>query len=329
MAEEQFVPFPQAKQDQMEARQKTHQKYQSPHHPNAKKQIGATMTAAPHAAQPQAMPRPLAAPIHMPQPGQLVEVVPNSEAEAVSLDLPSQFMLYHGITNVYIKPFKGRHFGKLQRAMDEESLQHTVEAVSSVLSSTEGHQGLAFMLVPQDFYFCMYWLRMNSFLKHQFTHQSVCANPEHHKRVQAQELLPDTLKHVEVINKASLVTRVLKNVPDLNDYVLQYPGIRLHVATMQDLVNVLANPEMNSEDLYLAGIASFIMPTEDEDFSMENRMRIAGDLSGDDIAVVKEFEACVSDFGVEESIKWTCKHCHKVHEDKIEIEPHHFFPSAA
>src|SRR6185437_8830372 len=50
----------------------------------------------------------------------------NSEVEAVSFALPSSFF-YYDFKDVYIKPFRGRNFSKLNRAREEESMLHVVE----------------------------------------------------------------------------------------------------------------------------------------------------------------------------------------------------------
>src|SRR6185503_13223273 len=81
------------------------------------------------------------------------QVQANSEHEAVSFALPSNFW-YYDFKDVYIKPFRGRNFSKLSRARDEESLLHVVEAVSSVIHNAQYPQGLAFELTMPDFYGC-------------------------------------------------------------------------------------------------------------------------------------------------------------------------------
>lgn len=253
-------------------------------------------------------------------------VTPNSEDESVSFALPSNFV-YYGFKDLYIRPFKGRHFSKLHRAREEESMLHVVEAVSSVISTPTypEAQGLAFSLTLPDFYACLYWLRMHSFLKHGFTHQTMCRNAAHQERVNNGELLPDTLKHAQTISKATLKTKMLTEPLDMSNFVLDYPGLYLTPATMRDVLDITMNDNI---DRYAARIAASFQ-VENQNLHLFERMKLVDDLSGDDLATIQEFERASSDYGVEESIQWQCKHCSHIHSDEIELEAHSFFPSAA
>lgn len=340
MTTEQFVPFPAEKRQQLESRVKPGTVV-NPHHPHAKQaaqaqprvaaagiSLATPGTAAPTNRPP--MPQPMAAPITEPQP--YVHVTPNSEDEAVSFALPSNFLVYD-FKELYIRPFKGRHFSKLHRAREEESMLHLVEVVSSVVSNAMYPTGLAFELTLPDFYSCLYWLRMHSFLKHGFTHQTMCRSKVHHEWVEKgrptdQGLVrieADTLKHAEVINKASLKTKELTALPNATEFSLDYPGIKLVPMLMKDVLEITMNENI---DRFVARTAASIQLV-DRNASLAERMALVDDLSADDIATIAKYEKVISDYGVVESLKWKCKTCGHLHTDELEIEAHSFFPLAA
>ena len=345
--QEQFVPFPAEKRQQLESRVKPgtvnnpHHPHH-PHHPHAKQAAqpqprvaaaGISMATGPAASSPHGrpqMPMPAAAPITEPQP--YVHVTPNSEAEAVSFALPSNFLVYD-FKDLYIRPFKGRHFSKLHRAREEASLLHLVEVVSSVISTSMYPTGLAFELTLPDFYSCLYWLRMHSFLKHGFTHQTMCRSKIHHEWVEKGQLIdgkltavdPDTLKYAEIVTRASLKTREMTALPSPEEFVLDYPGVKLVPVLMKDVLEITMNEDI---DRFMARTAASIQLV-DRNASLQERMTLVDELSADDITTIAAYEKAISDYGVVESFKWKCKTCGHLHNDELAIEAHSFFPLAA
>lgn len=364
---EHFMPFPEEKRVQLEAR-KVPGEVINPHHPNNRARssaptqgnvnnphhpsnrmaaqgmtvttgsMAATAPSTPHVTQrlqdvPR-MERPMAAHLDMSMHGFDIPVNANSEIEAVSMDMPSNFF-YYDFKEVYIRTFKGANFSKLNRAREEESLLHVVEAVSSVISTPSILQGLAFYLTLPDFYAVLYWLRLHSFLKHAFIHQTMCRSKIHHGWVEAGgrkledgstvEVLPDSLKHAETISKAMIVTKKLQEPLDLSKYVLDYEGLELVPATMQEILEITMNDNI---DRFNARIAASFQPVGQR-LSLAERMTLVDKLSADDIATIQQFERDVSDYGVDEKIKWRCKTCGHLHTDEIQLEAHSFFPSAA
>jgi hypothetical protein len=364
---EHFVPFPAEKRAELESR-KVPGEIHNPHHPNNRKSApahgnvnnphhpsnrmaaqGMTVSTGAMAATAPSVPtltgqqrplthpqmeRPMAAPVDMSAHGFDVPVNANSELEAVSMALPSNFF-YYNFKEVYIKPFKGGNFSKLNRAREEESLLHVVEAVSSVISTPTIPKGVAFYLTLPDFYSVLYWLRLHSFLKHAFVHQTMCRSKIHHGWVEAGgrkgddgsfiEVLPDSLKHAETISKATLVTKVHSEPIDVSKYPLDYQGIELVPATMQEILEITMNDNIDRFD---ARIAASIQPIGQR-IPLVQRMSIVAELSADDIATVQQYERDVSDYGVDEHIKWRCKTCGHLHTDEVQLEAHSFFPSAA
>lgn len=331
---EQFVPFPAEKRQQLESKVKPGT-VNNPHHPHAQQPrmaasgISLTNAGAASGGRPQ-MPQPMAAPIPEPQP--YVHVIPNSEEEAVSFALPSNFLMYD-FKDLYIRPFKGRHFAKLHRAREEQSMLHMIEVVSSVIHTEMHPTGLAFELTLPDYYSCLYWLRMHSFLKHGFTHQTMCRSKVHHDWVQNGRVVDgkkvtvdaDTLKYAEVVSKATLKTKYLTELPDPARFALEYPGVKLSPMLMKDVLEITMNEDIDRFTARTAASIQFV----DRKASLQERMQLVDELSGDDIATIAAYEKEVSDYGVVESFKWTCKTCGHLHTDELEIEAHSFFPLAA
>lgn len=318
MAEE-FQPFPSTRVQQIEERQKSTKAYHSPHMPQKPKASAQNMTTN--------MPQPAAAPINIPQTVDIQSpgfTRPVTEAEAVVLDLPSRYAFYP-FKDLYVKPFKGLHLGKMSRAKEERSTLHMVEAVSAVLSNSSGDTNLGFQLTLPDFYFVLYWLRLNSFTKNVFIHESICTSEEHIQKVMDKEMERETLRQAEVIHRSRLTTNMLDSVPNPEAFVMEYPGLSLQPCTMQDAIEMTEDPEfVNEEFRFAAQVAVFLRTGQPS--TVRDRVAIVNDMSPDDIKVVKLFEASVSDYGILEEIQVTCKGCGVSRMDRITLDAHSFFP---
>lgn len=322
MSQSEFMPFPQERVAHSEAHAEAQKPYQSPHHPNRKQ------AAASGLAGDMGAPKPAVSPdVPMKPVAPENSVTPNSEAEGVSLELPSRFAFYP-FKDVYAKPFKGRNLRKLIRAREEESTLHLVEAVSSVLSSTSGVQNIGFQLTPADFYFVLYWLRINSFTKSAIVHNTVCTNSEHLEQVAAGKVPADSLNHSEIIHKSSLTTNMLDEVPDPSQFKLEYPGVSLRIPVMLDGIQMTEDARIGDPEFsYAARLASYLStPTPT---TLDQRIAIIDDMSGDDIQAIELYEKATSKYGIEEKVRWTCKTCNHTRIDDIELNTHNFFPSAA
>lgn len=330
---EHFEPFPGELVQKLEARVKS-PVVNNPHHPHVKQRMAAQNitlappgTPAPNAHQGFRPPMPAAAPMH-PQAytSEPLAVTPNSIEEAVSFALPSNFLFYD-FKDLYIQPFKGRHFSKLHRAREEESILHVVEAVSTVIQtpSAPGMPGLAFYLTLPDFFACLYWLRMHSFMKHGFIHKTMCRSAEHQAKVNSGELAADTLRHAETVGKASLNTRQLTQIPDPEKFQLERQDLYLAPASMRDILDITGNDNI---DRFAARVAASFRVVG-QDVSLFDRMKIVDELSADDVYTIQDYENVANDYGVEETIRWKCKTCGQDHSDVITLEAHSFFPSAA
>lgn len=345
---EEFVPFPAARQQQIEQHRKSAEGYQSPHHPRNKMPIvGADMKTNYElpAGAVQSRPTPqevVASPAYV--NAQIVAsaptvpvaapgyTTPTSEEEAVLVALPSNFAFYD-FKDLYIKPFKGRHLAKLSRAREEGSTLYTVEAVSSVLSTPQGHNNLGFKLTVPDFYYILYWLRLNSFTKTSFLHKSTCTDDAHVEKVAKGEMLPDTLKAAEVISRANLKETFLTEIPNKELFKLDYPNAEVKICTMQDAMEMTEDPDFVSEEFrFAAEIACYLqipdVQSGDGSYrpaTLRERIVIVDDMSPDDIRTIKAYEKAVTDYGITETIDVTCKHCGAKRREAIVLDAHSFF----
>lgn len=282
------------------------------------------------------LPSPVAATLEVPAPGFTGGLQDDS---AVIMDLPSRYAFYD-FKDLYAVPFKGVHMRKLFAARQTQSQLHVVEAVSTVLSNTAGDTKLAFKLTMPDFYFIMHWLRMESFTKSAFIHNSVCRNPEHIKEVQSGRVAQDTLTHSQVINKSTLKTKMLERVPNPEAYPLsirnltlgelRVQNLALGPATMADTLEVSEHPDvMDSEFQYAASKAVYLKADRDSNTGREltfsDKLKIVDELSPDDHLIISAYEKVATDYGVDETVQVTCKHCGHSRIDKIFIGAASFF----
>lgn len=358
-----FIPFPTVHVQKREAQiaAKQNKPYESPHHPNHKKRVAAQSIMGETAAtsdteplvvkvQPEHLrvtvqPEPSAAPVaHMGAPFIEAQIEKDLQArgmipiqnpgydnpvgddEAISLALPSRFAFY-GFKDLYVKPFKGRQLAKLSRAKEEESSLHMVEAVSMALSNTSGDTALGFKLTVPDFYFVLYWLRLNSFTKSAFTLESVCTNPQHIEKISKGELGPDTLKQAEIITRSGLETTMLDQVPDTTDYKLNYPGLRLRMPTMGDVVEVTEHPSFpDQEFVTFTRYTVFIESVSGPALTLDQKLAIVADMGAEDWATITSYEKAIPEYGIVEKVVTICKACGHKQVRRIEIEASHFFP---
>ncbi len=257
-----------------------------------------------------------------------------ADGEYSSLALPSRFH-YYGFKDLYAKPFGVPHLAKLSRAHKEKSLQPVIESVSSVLrTSTPGFENvpLGFILNVPDFFFVMYWLRLNSYTKSNYVHKTKCNNPEHIAQVKANILPPESLDITKIVTKTDIVIQDLEEIPDpaVFHFSEDSPMI-FRPALMKDTLEFMddplfANPATREEFAFSADLASFIQH-ESLQLPLADRVNIINAASPDDAQLIADFQDLVKDFGVNEYINVTCKECGASRVTKLAIDAHAFLPT--
>lgn len=254
---------------------------------------------------------------------------PMSDPLYVSVDLPSRFAFYD-FKDLYVRPFMGLHFAKLARAHSERSILQTVEAVSSVLKTSTGDENIGHQLTVQDFYFVLYWLRLNSYSKSVYNHTTTCVNPQHRAEVEEGLKPRESLNISMVISKSTLQTKYLDEVPDLSAMQLSLEGVSLRMPRMFDTVEIIEHPQFeDAEFSYKAGIATYLdIPWNlDRRIRIDDRIEYFDYMTGDDIQVVKAFEKAMSQYGTDEKIIVQCKECGASRVTKVSLDAHSFLPS--
>lgn len=262
---------------------------------------------------------------HVPVPA-LGVGVPVSAAEAINLDMPSKFAFY-SFKDLYVKPFRGVHLAKLSRGHAESSILPIVEAVSSVLSTSNelDNKALAFRLTMPDFYFVLYWLRQNSFTKSIYTHTTYCDNPDHIKEVEAKTKPPESLKIVEQIRASRLVIKPLEQMPNPDAFVLEHQGVFLRPALMIDTIELTEDDEAaNPEFQYLGRRACFLGIPGKPDASLRERIALVGEMGPDDLNTITGYEKAINDYGVVETITVRCSGCGAKRDTKLTLDAHSF-----
>lgn len=255
-----------------------------------------------------------------------------SDPSAVTLQLPSNGTFYP-FRNLSIKPVKGYHQAKFARAAKEKTTRHIVEAITTLLP-----QGVNAMdLTVPDFYYLLYWLRLNCYTKAQLVHRGVCQNPKHVEEVKAGKKAPASLVTLVTVGKTSLRETELDpayldgfEVPADVASELQEAKVELYPLCMKDVVDLEENfddvKEEGTELEYLSDLASFLRSTSDkpEDASLKSRVMIVEDLSPDALEVIADYRDRVSQYGVEEFLKFNCQECGAGNETAVSISAHSF-----
>lgn len=251
----------------------------------------------------------------------------------VSIDLPSQFRFYPFKT-LSIRTLKALDQAKLYQAATQNILRYTVEAISATL----GNGVSAFDLTPQDFYYLMYWQRVNSTLKNPLIVTAHCTDPKHNEDVllgkwneEAQKREPldeKTLEMKVTVNKTTLETKNLDYVPETDFRWSSIEGLDLYVETMHDIVDAaenLVDLDNLSQVQWLAGYAAFLRKQSAED-TLIKRMERIQDLTVDQISDLDDYIKATTSYGVSESAKIKCMECGALNEVVIPFDARTFFP---
>jgi hypothetical protein len=177
----------------------------------------------------------------------------------MSIGLPSQSKFYT-FSTLTVCCLKGMHQAKMARATKDRKMRYVVEAISSTL----GEGVSAFDLTPQDFYFLLYWHRLQSFPKNPQMIPFTCTNKEHVRRTllkpeNPEYLAAETLDISTILDATTLKTEYLEEL-DLSEFQDLIDKYDLHVETMRDLVEFSELQE--EEPYYMQTVAETETETE-------------------------------------------------------------------
>ncbi len=279
----------------------------------------------------------------------MAETDPNYQ----TIGLPSQFKFYD-FQLLTVCCLKGIHQAKLSRAAKDRKMRYIVEAISSTLG--EGVSG--FDLTPQDFYFLMYWHRLQSFPKNPQLIPYTCMDKDHIRRTVLREdhpeyLDPETLDISTILNETTLKTEYLEDL-DLSPWAELIEKYDLGVETMRDIVEF---SELQEEEEYFPKeeaeselgddlTTAALEEPSDESFdevewlqvrsvflkrgpgrnTILERNEIVKQMSADEIFELDKYIEAVSGYGVSEAAVIRCKECSASHRVKLSVDALTFLP---
>ena len=152
--------------------------------------------------------------------------------------LPSEFVSYPW-KDLQVRRFNIDEIRAVVRSRTSGNLRHLIRAVDGTLSRPITD------LTVGDFWYLMYWHRLNSYKKSPFTIQWVCDDDDHLKRVGGQDLAegeeplaPETLRNLLTVNKSNLKTQSIdkEKYAELHARLLQEYGVHIVPQTLVDFV---------------------------------------------------------------------------------------------
>lgn len=251
--------------------------------------------------------------------------------EFVSISLPSKFQPYE-FKSLSCRTLLALHQAKFNRAHSEGRIRFTVEAISATLEP-----GLsAFDLTPGDFYFLMYWQKVNSFPKTPLLIENHCIDKDHHLKVAKGEMDKATLRTEEILQMTTLKTEYAEDF-NLDTFKVGLENYALGYETMRDVVDlsefVMDSKEDTTEFVWLAEYASFLKPQMVADDkgrqrlqTLHDRCEIVAKMTPDEITAMDRYMEAVTNYGVEESATIKCRGCGASTERKLQFDALSFLP---
>jgi hypothetical protein len=150
--------------------------------------------------------------------------------------------------------------------------------------------------------------------------------------MQREALPKESLDISQLITQTDMKVNELETVPDPEVFHFSdSSAIIMRPPTMRDVLELaeapqMRDPETRAEFAFLASLASHIQHRELQ-LTLEQRVDIIGNATGDQMQMVKDFEKALKGYGVEEKIRVQCKECGASRETKLSVAAHSFFPS--
>lgn len=260
----------------------------------------------------------------------------------VSADLPSQFVFYPYDT-LSVRALTVQEAKKIFQAQTMKSMRIMVEAVSACLQPDRS----AFDLTKGDFYFLLYWLRIQSFKKSPYVLSFTCSNFDHIQKVVNEEKPKESLFNEQTVHKVGeldILNPDTKKIEDQiviiqNEYNLAtYPVLMRDIVDQDEfvqkdekgktLVDEEGTPLPPSNDvLWTAKYASVLSPykhgrTLQERMAYFDALTVSPDLLGD-----LDYLIQILNHGVQESTSVSCKECGAKMDVSISINALTFFPA--
>jgi len=254
------------------------------------------------------------------------------------IQLPSKFIFYQFKT-ISIRRLRLPELKKLHRATVISDFKTLAEAVGQTIDRP------VFDLTLGDFWFILYWLRLNSYSRAPYIVNYQCSNPEHINLTQDDVVLKDNsftkLKEAPTLDPKTLSNSVIINQNSLEEITLDEPTIEPFLLDFHKRTNLYLFPMIVGDhaivrkliqddkldpDLdYMYKYATSISPKHHGSLAERAALLEASDISPDDLYDIEVFQAMVN-HGVNEKFVVTCKECKAVKTVTQSIDALAFFP---
>lgn len=256
---------------------------------------------------------------------------PKSEAEAISIDLPSKFH-YYDFKDLYVKPLRIPQLAKIAKSHETGSLQTQAEAISSLLSTSSGDdKDLAFKLTMADYQAVLYWLRLTSFSKPQMRITSRCEDEKHNDDVRAGIKDVKTLEIHTTFTKSDLTTKDLEHAPDPAVYQITVDEeegstvVRFRPETLADTIEFLDHKDWLDEEFQYKSRIAAVLGLEEatgKKWTWDQRIQFVDQvLTPDQALLALEFADMLDEYGVIESVETKCMGCGSKGVAKVTCDP--------
>lgn len=256
-----------------------------------------------------------------------IEEVKDSRYTSLDEELPSKFAFYD-YESLSIRPFTLMELKKLYRAYTTSNFKDIVDVIGATIDRN------VLDLTVGDFWFMMYWQRLNSYKKSPMTIPWDCESNDHVLDVELERKTAESLHNVIVVNKTSIkvIDFNVQSVVDEVERIYKEYGIYLFPGTIRDVVSMIKlASKVEPDDDWIAKYATNI--SQKHGVSIQDRMSFLEGLSDrEDINAIDfifEIEAFakIVEHGVRETIQSTCKECGADREITLSLDAHSFFPA--
>jgi hypothetical protein len=249
----------------------------------------------------------------------------NSEYRGIVL--PSLFLFY-GFKELAARAFHVEEIAKIYSsymAQDNSGSRLLVEAIGATLSQD------VMKLTVGDFWFLMYWHRLNSYKRNPFVVTFHCYAEDHHTQVNEGKLAPETLKNQVTIEQSSLKLITLdQSFKTRCDEFEQQTGLRFTPELVEDWLYIEENrDELSPQQEFLIRYASRLEQNDVQGHTLKERCDFLLNKPDLEIGVLHEMEDRLigaADHGVEETITTECGVCHAPIQQKLVVGALNFLP---
>ena len=256
----------------------------------------------------------------------------SKDANYLPVNLTSQFKFYP-FKKLSARPFLLQQQKKISRAQVTKDIKLIVEAINSCIDQD------ANQLTIGDFWYMMFWFRLNSWKKVPFTLTYTCQNELHQKAVLEGTSKKESLEQKSAITHENVVTKDLKDPDELDEFVasldITKKGIKLHIGTVADMVegfelvtslNEENKQKLPEEDEYLLKYASVL--SREHGITLQDRIDFLNsqELTPDDAYELDLYVERI-EHGVDEIVTVTCSECGASRSEKVHLDALTFLPS--